>query len=170
MQIVQGQALVTKNGRFIYPQNEEIKPLELTALINYNSQNVVPKYRENMNMYLGKHDILNNPVTQTGLNNKLVANLTKYIVDTYNGYFLGIPPKITLDEGNENDKFQQWLTNVSFVDKLAEISKQADVYGRSYGFLYQKEDATTGLPVGRASRWFHLDHCPLNRPLTHELA
>ena len=166
MQIVQGQALVTKNGRFIYPQNEEIKPLELTALINYNAQNLVPKYRENMNMYLGKHDILSNPATQTGLNNKLVANLTKYIVDTYNGYFLGIPPKITLDEGDENDKFQQWLTNVSFVDKLAEISKQADVYGRSYGFLYQKENANTGFTYVSPSKSFMIyddtvEHAPL---------
>lgn len=167
MQIVQGQALITKNGRFIYPQNQEIKPLELTALINYNVQNLVPQYRENMNMYLGKHDILNNPATQTGLNNKLVANLTKYIVDIYGGYFLGIPPKITLNSaGNENDQFQQWLTSVSFVDKLAEISKQADVYGRSYGFLYQKEDATTGFTYISPTRSFMIyddtvEHAPL---------
>lgn len=167
MQIVQGQALVTRNGRFIYPQGQEIKPLELTALINYNSQNLVPQYRENMNMYLSKHDILNAPTTQTGLNNRLVANLPKYIVDTYGGYFLGIPPKITLNSaGDENDQFQKWLTSVSFVDKLTEISKQADIYGRSYGFLYQKEDASTGFTYVSPTKSFMIyddtvEHAPL---------
>lgn len=166
MQTVRGQALVTRNGRFIYPKSQEIKPLELTALINYNTQNLVPKYRENMNMYLSKHDVLDAPTTQTGLNNKLVVNLTKYIVDTYNGYFLGIPPKITLQKGDENDRFQQWLTSVSFVDKLTEISKQADIYGRSYGFLYQKEDASTGFTYVSPTKSFMIyddtvEHLPL---------
>ena len=33
MQIVRGQALVTRNGRFIYPKGQEIKASELTATL-----------------------------------------------------------------------------------------------------------------------------------------
>ena len=73
----------------------------------------------------------------------MVANLPHYIVDTYNGFFTGIPPKISLDDDASNDALQDWNNNNSFQDKLSEISKQTDIYGRSFAFIYQDEDSQT---------------------------
>ncbi|NRN84099.1 phage portal protein [Lactobacillus helveticus] len=144
MKVVTGNGLVTRNGTFIYPKGQEMTKEELFGFIDYNTQYLMPKYRENMQLYLSQHMILNVENKEMGPDNKLVVNLPKYIVDTYNGYFLGIPPKVSLEKGNDNDSLQTWLSHVSFFDKLNEISKQADIYGRSIGFIYQNENAETG--------------------------
>lgn len=144
MKKVKGKGLVTRNGTFIYPKDQELSKDELFGFIDYNTRVLMPKYRENMRLYLSKHIILKADDKQIGPNNKLVVNLPKYIVDTYNGYFLGIPPKISLKKGTDNDKLQAWLNHVSFFDQLNELSKQADIYGRSIGFVYQNENAETG--------------------------
>lgn len=144
MKVVKGRGLVTRNGTFIFPKDEELTKDELLGFIDYNTQNLMPKYRKNMELYLSKHEILKIEDKEIGSTYKLVVNSAKYIVDTYNGYFLGIPPKISLDKSEDNDKLQTWLNHVSFADKLNEISKQVDIYGRSIGFLYQNENAETG--------------------------
>lgn len=144
MKVVKGRGLVTRNGTFIFPKDEELTKDELLGFIDYNTQELMPKYRKNMELYLSKHEILKMEDKEIGSTYKLVVNSAKYIVDTYNGYFLGIPPKISLDKSEDNDKLQTWLNHVSFADKLNEISKQVDIYGRSIGFLYQNENAETG--------------------------
>lgn len=144
MKVVKGRGLVTRNGIFIFPKDEELTKDELLGFIDYNTQELMPKYRKNMELYLSKHEILKMEDKEIGSTYKLVVNSAKYIVDTYNGYFLGIPPKISLDKSEDNDKLQTWLNHVSFADKLNEISKQVDIYGRSIGFLYQNENAETG--------------------------
>lgn len=144
MKVVKGRGLVTRNGTFIFPKDGELTKDELLGFIDYNTQELMPKYRKNMELYLSKHEILKMEDKEIGSTYKLVVNSAKYIVDTYNGYFLGIPPKISLDKSEDNDKLQTWLNHVSFADKLNEISKQVDIYGRSIGFLYQNENAETG--------------------------
>lgn len=144
MKVVKGRGLVTRKGTFIFPKDEELTKDELLGFIDYNTQELMPKYRKNMELYLSKHEILKMEDKEIGSTYKLVVNSAKYIVDTYNGYFLGIPPKISLDKSEDNDKLQTWLNHVSFADKLNEISKQVDIYGRSIGFLYQNENAETG--------------------------
>ena len=42
---------------------------------------------------------------------------------------------------------KNWLGATSFVDKLSEVSKQVDVYGRSYMMIYQNEEAKTNVTV-----------------------
>ena len=96
MKVVKGNGLVTRNGTFIFPKGQELTKEELFGFIDYNTQYLMPKYRENMKLYLSQHMILNAESKEMGPDNKLVVNLPKYIVDTYNGYFLGIPPKFHL--------------------------------------------------------------------------
>lgn len=147
MQKVNGNLLVTRNGTFLYPKGEELSDDELKAAIDWNTNNQAKQYRKNMKMYLGQHDILDKDKDdlghQFGPDNRLVVNKAKYIVDTYNGYFVGIPPTVTLDKGPDNDSLQDWLNRESFADQLNELSKQADIYGRSIGFVYQNEDKET---------------------------
>lgn len=101
------------------------------------------EYEENRKMYIGDHKILHKDKRVFGPDNRLVANLPSYIVNTYLGYFLGIPPKISLDDKQANDSLQTWNDANSFQDKLTETGKLCDVYGRGYMFLYQDENSAT---------------------------
>lgn len=132
---------VTNNDTFIYPKDTELTGEDLLTFIGYNSSDLHAKYRRNMRLYLGKHPILNELDKPTGADNKLVVNMPKYLVDTYNGFFSGLAPKITLADDNLNNELQDWNNSESFFDKLNEISKQSDIYGRSIAFIYQGEDS-----------------------------
>lgn len=116
-----------------------------------------------MDYYLGHHPVLEQPAKQTGADNRLVVNLPKYLVDTYNGFFSGIAPKISLDDDKDNQALQDWNNTNSFVDKLNEISKQADIYGKSYAFVYQDEDSQTRVTYCSPSRAFMVYDDTVNR-------
>lgn len=139
---VQGKGSILNGTMFIYPKDEEMSYEDLNAFIQVNGQ-LGKKYQENLDMYLGNHSILTDDPKASGPDNRLVANLAHYIVDTFNGFFMGIPPKITLDEKPKNENLQQWNDTNSLQDKLNELSKQTDIYGRSLAFLYQNEDSET---------------------------
>ena len=143
-----------ENGTLIYPQGAEITPEVIHDAVYGvgvlgNAATGLTDYKTKMCMYLGDHDILHKPADaqRTGPDNRLVANIANYLVDTYNGYFMGIPPKITLGNEQQNDLLQDWNDTNSVQDKLNEISKQCDIYGRSYALVYQDEDGYTCLTV-----------------------
>ncbi|MCD2255766.1 phage portal protein [Lactobacillus sp. CC-MHH1034] len=135
---------ITDNGLFIYPKDQDLGGVELKQFVNYYQNNLLNQYQNKMNLYLGKHNILTSKTHRNGsIDNRNVANLAHYVVDTYNGYFIGIPPKISLSDTVNNDKLQAWMNRNSFVDVLSEVSKQVDIYGRSFVFVYQNEDSKT---------------------------
>lgn len=140
--IVQGKGSIINNTMFIYPKGKELSQSDLNDFVQANEQ-LSTDYRKRQRMYLGQHDILNQDKKKIGPDNRLVANLAHYIVETFNGFFMGVPPKITLPVDSENEALQQWQDTNSFQDKLNEISKQADIYGRSLAFLYQNENSET---------------------------
>ncbi len=102
-------------------------------------------------MYLGKHKILHEDAKDHGPDNRLVGNLAHYIVDTYNGFYIGIPPKITLDNTQDNTALQEWNDTNSVQDKLSEISKQAAIYGRALAFCTKTKTAIRALHTVRPS-------------------
>lgn len=146
MKTVVNNLQVASNGDFIYPAGGKLTKDELLAAIAYNRSNLRPKYKRLMKMYLAKDD-RTQVERQLGPDNHLIADLPRYLVDTFTGYFAGIPPIFTIDDKNSNEKLQDWLGATSFVDKLNEVSKQVDVYGRSYLMIYQNEEAKTNLTV-----------------------
>ena len=149
-----GRDKVTNNGTFIFPKDEELTGDELISFVKYNTTHLNKRYRHNMHEYLGKHKILKDPVSQMGSDNKLVVNMPKYLVDTYNGFFSGIPPKITLDDENQNKVLQDWNNAESMADVQSEISKQTDIYGKSIAFIYQGEDSQPHLAYSSPSHAF----------------
>ena len=140
MSEIKGQ--VVEGNVFIYPKDDEITMADLLKFISKN-KSLAEEYKHNLEMYKGNHNILNKQPRQFGPDNKLVANLPHYIVDTYNGFITGIPPKVTLDDKETNTLLQEWNDENSLQDKLSEISKQADIFGRSLAFVYQDEDSQT---------------------------
>ena len=160
---IKGQ--VVEGNVFIYPKDDELTMPDLLKFIDKNIE-LSAEYKHNLKMYKGNHDILNKLPRQFGPDNRLVANLPHYIVDTYNGFFTGIPPKVTLEDKETNTALQEWNDENSLQDKLSEISKQADIFGRSLAFVYQDEDSNTRIAFSSPTTSFMIyDDTVARQPL-----
>lgn len=104
------------------------------------------RYLALKNMYMGKHQILlessNKPDYKP--DNRLVANHAKYIVDTLNGFFTGIPIKTTAESDAANAYIQEFERANDIDDLNSELSKKCSIYGRCYELLFVDEDARVG--------------------------
>ena len=100
-----------------------------------------------MRYYVGKHDILKREDKVSGSTSRIIDDKPRHLIDTYNGFFTGIEPKITLDDESENESLQDWNMTNSVFDKLSELSKQVDIFGRAYFYVYQYDEGHTGLTV-----------------------
>lgn len=161
-QILTEGAYVTKEGMYL-SASDEISSAVLKAFINDNESKKTA-YQKNYKLYSGKHSILSNPGDPHSArpDNRLVSNWANYIVDTYVGYFVGKPPKISLDESASNKQLQDWLNDNSFVDKLTEVAKQVAVYGRSYILAYQDENSYTKMAVVAPDEGFMIYDMAIN--------
>ncbi|KRL96570.1 phage portal protein [Limosilactobacillus equigenerosi] len=131
---------VTDQGTYLTSETE-LTQQDLMALINDN-QSKNDKRRKNYKLYVGKHDILDEPhdTTSARPDNRVVSNWANYVVDTYVGYFMGKAPTIKLSDDAKDEKFQDWLNQSSFSDKLTELTKLVAIYGNAYLLAYQDEN------------------------------
>lgn len=154
------------NDIFIFPKDLELTNKDLLEFINYHRQNMANEYRKKLDRYKGKAP-KNTAESQSLLKkNNLIVDMPKYLVDTLNGFFVGIPPTLKIDDKGKNVAFQEWLNDNSFVDELNELAKQSSIYGRSYMLVYQDEDSNTNVAVMRPSESFMIyDDTIKNKPL-----
>lgn len=71
--------------------------------------------------------------------NRLATNFAKYIVDTMNGFFCGIPIKVTSNDERINEFLQRYDRYNSMDDQNAEIAKTCDIFGSAYEMYYVDE-------------------------------
>lgn len=123
---------------------EELTPEKLQEFIDIHINKRIPRYDRLMNMYKGNHPILHEKAKDYGKpDNRLVVNFAKYIVDTLNGYFIGIPVKAIHPNEEVAEKMRRIAKRNNQNDNNAELSKMCSIYGHAYEFLYQDEDANT---------------------------
>ena len=74
-------------------------------------------------------------------------NFAKYIVDTMNGFFIGNPIKLNVDDGNETIKrYVELLDQYNDQDdNNAELSKICSIYGHGYEMYYVDELGNIGI-------------------------
>lgn len=77
--------------------------------------------------------------------NRLSANFAKYIVDTMNGFFIGIPLKIDSQDKEVKEYVEQLDAYNNQDDQNAELSKLMSIFGRAYEMYYNDEDANIGI-------------------------
>ncbi|WP_282919120.1 phage portal protein [Levyella massiliensis] len=104
------------------------------------------RYQALRDLYVGEHPILTQePKPATKPDNRLVANFARYIVDTFNGYFMGIPVKTVSDNQVVSD-YIQMVERYNDIDDLnADLSKKCDIYGHAFELLYLDEEAQVGI-------------------------
>lgn len=128
---------------FTFDATEEITGEVIEEFI-YKHMELVPKYQESKNFYEGLHDILRREKREEYKpDNRIVVNLAKYIVDTFNGFFMGIPVKETHDDKEINEIVNEFGRNNDLDNHEVELSKMTSIYGHAFEYMYQDENAET---------------------------
>lgn len=123
---------------------------DVKRIMNYHDSYLADKYKIKHDYYIGRHHKITNrpnkPLNKP--DNRLAFNLPKKLVSTFNGYFSGDPVIIKHQSNNDstndnklNDKIKTWLNQNDYGDVFSEWSKQADIYGRAYLYLYEVNSA-----------------------------
>lgn len=119
---------------------------ELLFDILQRHRSLVWHYESLRKMYEGDHQILHAEAKPIGKpDNRLVANFAKFIVDTFNGYFIGSPVKTTSSDTRVNDYLRLIDKYNNLEDQNSELSKKCDIYGHAFELLYLDEAAQVGI-------------------------
>lgn len=124
-------------------EDEELTHEQLMEYITEH-QTQVPRFNELWNQYTSRPPILDFPDKEEYKpDNRLVANFGKYIVDTFNGYFTGIPVKVSHEKENVNEAINYFWRHNDMDDTFSELSKLTSIYGVSYLYVWQDEESNT---------------------------
>lgn len=98
--------------------------------------------------------------------NRITVNFAKYIADTMNGFFIGIPIKITSSDERVREKLEFLDAYNSLDDHNAELSKICDKFGEGYEIYFVDEDSQIGIAkLSPMEAFFIYDESILERAL-----
>ena len=96
--------------------------------------------------------------------NRIAVNFAKYITDTMNGFFMGIPVKITAEDERIQKAVDFFNSFNDVDDHNAELSKICSIYGRAYEMYFVDEDGNIGMQATAPDESFIIyDNSILNR-------
>ena len=127
--------------------NEEELDIEtLGKFLNKHQYWVDKRYRPLVDAYMTRYPIFNKPPKPEFKPDKRIAvNFAKYIVDTMNGFFIGIPIKITTDDQTIGEYVNLLDSYNDQDDNNAELSKMCSIYGKGYEMYYVDELGNIGI-------------------------
>lgn len=107
---------------------------------------VAMRYKPLRDAYKGVYPILSQKAKpQYKPDNRLVVNFAKYIVDTFNGFFIGNPVKTTCDETAIAEIVEQVQNMNDQDDNNAELAKLTSIYGKAYEMYFVTRNKTLGI-------------------------
>ena len=152
---------------FTLPKNTEMTTDMLKGFLAQHSSYVANRYKPLEDMYMSKHEILAMEAKAAYKpDNRIVANFAKYIVDTMDGFFVGIP--IRVSSGNDVvDEYVRFLSQYSNQDDInAELSKICSIFGHGYEMYYVDDEAELCVTHLRPTEAFMIfDDSILERPM-----
>lgn len=117
--------------------NEIIKDL-----ISEHKSEKLPRYSEMLRYYKSKHKILERvPKDPSKPNHKLVNDYPGYIVDTIQGYFIGIPVQYSSGDEKLLDDLKNIFDANNEEDHNAELAKYMGILGEAFELLYIDENS-----------------------------
>ena len=138
---------------FLFPPDEEITNEVVRDFIEQH-QAKVRRYKELHNLYKGEAPILKEEEKEGYKpDNRLVVNFPRYQVDSFNGFFVGIPPKISYNNPDKSEEENKAIDDIindferrcDMGDLISEMSKQSSIFGHCFVYLFQDENAETQL-------------------------
>ena len=131
-------------GLYIFPADEAITPDIVSEFIALHESQSLPTLQESMRMYRGEYDILTQADKEAYKpDNRLVVGFAKYIVDSFIGFFNGIPVKVAHDNEQVQAFLDDFRNRNDMDDNESELAKLVAIYGRAYEYLYQDEESLT---------------------------
>ena len=132
------------NGLYIFPADEAITPDIVKEFVALHESQSLPILQESMRMYRGEYDILTQADKEAYKpDNRLVVGFAKYIVDSFIGFFNGIPVKVAHDNEQVQAFLDDFRNRNDMDDNESELAKLVAIYGRAYEYLYQDEESLT---------------------------
>ena len=106
----------------------------------------IEAYKELKDFYTGNHAILKQKAKEKYKpDNRLVVNFAKYIVDTFNGYFIGNPVSLFHENKTVNDYLAYVDGYNDQADNNAELSKICSIYGHGFELVFNDENSEIGI-------------------------
>ena len=126
---------------FTLPAGTEMTPVLLRELIDEHEESRVPRYMRLKAAYEGKYLIFGRgPKPDYKPDNRLAADMAKYLCDTFNGFFIGKPVTVRHESKDVASWLEKHENKVGQDDINAELAEECSKYGRCYEYLYQGED------------------------------
>ena len=98
--------------------------------------------------------------------NRIAVNYAKYITDTFNGFFIGIPAKVTAEDKAVNEYIDYLNVTNDGDNNNAEISKLCDISGSSFEMYYNKANSEIGITyLSNLEAFMLVDDSILERPM-----
>ena len=127
---------------FIHEEDELTHEQLMEYIERHQAQ--VPRFNELWAQYTSRPPILDEEQKEEFKpDNRLVVNHGRKLVETFNGYFAGISPKINHDDDVVSDAINDFWKRNDFGDVFAELSKLTSLYGVAYLYIWQDEEANT---------------------------
>lgn len=130
------------------PVDEELTDIKLEQFLTQHAAESKRRYKRLKDAYKTDYPILYAPDKPDWKpDNRLAVNFAKYIVDTMNGFFIGHPIKVTVDDENENiANYVELLDQYNDQDdNNAELSKICSIFGKGYELYYVDELGKIGI-------------------------
>lgn len=124
------------------------------------------RYKPLMDAYMTEYPIFREPPKpKYKPDNRIAVNFAKYIVDTMNGFFIGIPIKLQCDD-EKVSKYVEFLDQYNDQDdNNAELSKICSIYGKGYEMYYVDQEGEIGITYLDPQEAFMIyDDSVLERP------
>lgn len=152
---------------FRVPYDTEMDSKLLYKLITEHKRYVQRYVRPLEKAYKNQYKIFEEPKKMDAKpDNRIAVNYAKYITDTFNGFFCGIPVKVRSEDVNVQEYIDFLSKTNDGANNDAEISKLADICGSSFEMYYNKEDGETGITYLSDSEAFMVvDDSILERPM-----
>lgn len=131
--------------RFIVSSDEEMSSELLEKFITEH-QSYLFYYEKLKGMYEDDYEIFSYAKKERYKpDNRIAVNFARYIVNTFNGYFSGIPIK-TSHEKEEVDEYLAFIDGYNNQDdNNSELSKLCSIYGHAYELIFNDEEGNIGL-------------------------
>lgn len=126
---------------FRLPKGTEITLELLQEFIDEHKREVESRHKKLQAAYESDHDILHLPKkAKYKPDNRIVVNFPKYIVDTFNGFFIGNPVK-TVAEDDAVAEFVEHIERYNDQDdNNSELSKICSIHGKGFEMYYTDEE------------------------------
>lgn len=130
-----------KPDYYLQPAGRELTPEVLAYWMNRHEKDC-RRLRYLQDMYEGQHPMEQLPKKPDWKpDNRIIVNFAKYIVDTLNGYFIGIPIKTSHPDKDVDAAVNAIRKSSDQDDNDAELSKICSIYGSGFELVYRDENA-----------------------------